>query len=361
MRILVLGGTGFLGRTLVAQALARGRRVTTFNRGTHGPDHPGAAVVRGDRTRAADLRRLAASGPWDAVVDTSGMLPRDVLASARELEGAAGRYVFVSSLAALGWPRTAVTGDSPLRPCPPDAGLDDADFDTLKAGCERAVTGVFGPRSLIVRPGFLLGPHEDLGRLPRWLNRAARGGRILTPGPPARPLRFLDARDLARWLLDILEGPSAAGAFNVTGPPGQTTFGELLAHCLDAAGTVGAETVWADGEFLRAHDVRPWLGLPLWAAGGDGVRAVDTSRAEAAGLRTRPVGETVRDTWAWMTADGRAGRDYAAGVYALTPEREEALLRAWDTRPGEAGTRDADGLAAGAPEAEARDVRARPA
>ncbi|MFF5130406.1 NAD-dependent epimerase/dehydratase family protein [Streptomyces syringium] len=360
MRVLVLGGTGFLGTPLVARALARGLRVTTFNRGTYGPDHPGAEVVRGDRTRAPDLRRLAACGPWDAVVDTSGMVPRDVLASARELEAVAGRYAFVSSLAALGWPRTAVTDDSQPRPCPPDAGLDEADFDTLKAGCERAVTQVFGPRSLIVRPGLLLGPHEDLGRLPRWLNRAARGGRILAPGPPDLPLRFLDARDLARWLLDVLDGPQPAGAFNVTGPPGQTTLGELLRHCLDAVGTMGAETVWADEAFLRAHDIRPWLGLPFWAADDAGAWSVDTSRAEATGLRVRPVAETVRDTWAWMTAGGTAGRDYAAGAYALTPAREDVLLRAWDTRTDGAGTPDANGRAGGR-ETGARDVRVRQA
>lgn len=231
MRLLVLGGTRFLGRAVVADALARGWQVTTLTRGASGPPPAGVTARTGDRTTAGGLAALDGGG-WDAVVDTSGFVPRVVGASARALSGRVGHYVYVSSISAYpDWPDRPVDGDTPVRDCPPAAGPDDGDYGTLKAGCERAVTAVFGERATLVRAGLIVGPYEDVGRLPWWLSRVARGGEVLAPGRPDRPLQLVDARDLAAWMLTCASGGAAAGlggAFAAVGPSGSPTMAGLL-------------------------------------------------------------------------------------------------------------------------------------
>ncbi|WP_188187173.1 NAD-dependent epimerase/dehydratase family protein [Nonomuraea sp. SYSU D8015] len=336
MKVLVIGGSGFLGRAVVEEALARGHEVTTFNRGRSGADVPGVEAVRGDREARDDLKRLADGRSWDFVVDTSGYVPRVVGESARVLSGHAGTYAFVSTISAIaGFPGKPAEEDSEIWPCEPDAGPDDGNYGVLKAGCERAVEQGFDGKVLIVQPGIILGPHEDVARLPWWLTRIARGGRVLAPGDPAAPMQFVDARDLAIFTLDQAER-GTADRFLVTGPVGQTTFGEWLGLCKEATGS-DAEFVWVDSMFLAEQGVGTFVELPLW--GGppsediDRFWSVPTDKARAAGLRIRPVAETVRDTWAWLREIPEDERDFGADTtHGIPAEKEAAILAAWAAR-----------------------------
>jgi len=344
MRVLVLGGSVFLGRAVVEEALRRGDDVTTFNRGRSGPDLPGVEAIRGDREDPADLDRLRGRA-WDVVVDTSGYVPQVVGEAAKRLVDTCSAYVFVSSCSASrDWPHAPVTDASPTHACAAGAGPDAGDYGTLKAGCERAVLEVFGAeRALIVRAGLILGPYEDVGRLPWWLARISRGGDVLAPGDPARPMQVVDARDLARWML-AAPAAGVGGAFHATGPRGDTTTGGWLAGCVEVTGS-HARLVWVDDSFLLDHDVHPWTELPLWMPAGHGadhVWDVDTAAAEATGLRCRPVAETVADTWAWLR-----GSDLPAGpiptrhgaTHGIEPAKEQAILAAWAARGGSVGGR----------------------
>ena len=337
MRILVLGGTQFVGRALVDQAVSRGHDVTTFTRGRHGEPRPGAEALHGDRTRRPDMLPLA-DRDWDAVIDTSVTAPAHVAASAGLLAGHAGHYSYVSSLSVYsGRPREPVTEESPTRECPPDAQGDVASlgYGRLKSGSERAVAAAFPGRHLIVRPGLIAGPHDDVGRLPWWLARLARGGRVLAPGDPGRPVRLTDARDLAGWMLDSVRR-GITGVVNVPGPRG-CTFGELMGACLAAARAgsgATAELIWAPDDVLLAADVAPYTDLPMWAPDIPelaGTWEASGERATLAGMRYRPLADTVRDTWSWLVQDAAAQarpvHDVArrAGI-GLDPEREQAIL-----------------------------------
>jgi 2'-hydroxyisoflavone reductase len=218
VRLLVIGGTRFVGRALAEEALARGDEVTLFTRGLHGADlFPQAEHLRGDRT--VDLSPLAGRR-FDAVVDTCGYVPRDVAASVRALRGSVGAYVLVSSASAYAhWPAQPVDETSPTFATAASAGPDDGHYGELKAGCERAVADGFGDRGLILRPGLIVGPHEHVGRLPAWLRRAARGGEMLAPGAPGDPLQLVDARDLAAFALAAVDG-GLSGACNVVSDTG---------------------------------------------------------------------------------------------------------------------------------------------
>ncbi len=334
MRLLILGGTWFLGRTLVEQSLARGWRVTCFNRGLTGKDVAGAESVRGDRTHPADVKRLAAFGPWDAVVDTSAYEPPDVLLTARALRPVVARYVLVSTVSAYrDWPQEPVDESSPLWPSRPDARRTDPYlsslprvYSRLKAGCELAVREVHGDEALILRPGVVLGPYEYVGRLPVLLDRAARGGRMLAAGDPGQPIQPVDVRDLAEFTLRSLDSGSG-GVFNVAAPPGHATYGDLLGACVEATGS-GAELVWIDSQWLADRGVRQWTDVPLWRTAA-GTWAVDASRARAAGLVCRPLRDTVLDTWRWLQVEQPVPHERQA-EHGLDPAREAELLTAWD-------------------------------
>ncbi|GAB2872640.1 NAD-dependent epimerase/dehydratase family protein [Streptomyces mayteni] len=335
MRILVLGGGWFLGRFISQQALDRGWDVSTFSRGLSGQDVPGVRPIRGDRTRDEDLKRLADAGPWDAVIDTSSadFAPRRILAGARALAPAVGRYVYVSTVNAYqGWPYEPLSEDSPLLEAPPDAGEEfgrdgassAAYYGIQKAGSERAVVEAFGEeRALILRPGVILGPGEYVGRLPWWLRRAERGGPILSPGEPGQTIQPADVRDVAAFALDQAAA-GAAGAFNIAAPIGRETMEDFLAACVDATGS-GGELRWVPDEVLLAAGVRQWTELPLWRA-APGSWRVDASRAAAAGLVCRPLAETVADTWAWLQDGGLPVEHPRWGEHGIAPEREAAIL-----------------------------------
>ncbi|RGC70259.1 hypothetical protein C5N14_07525 [Micromonospora sp. MW-13] len=332
MRLLVLGGTGFVGGATVGEAVRRGWSVTVFNRGLHGAPPAGVHLVRGDRTAPGGLAALA-GGEWDLVVDTWDGAPRAVRDAARALHGSVGWYGYVSSgsVYALPFPLGAAEG-APVVAAEPDA--TGGGYPELKAGGERAAVQVFGDRALLARAGLILGPGEDIGRLPWWLTRIARGGDVLAPGPADLPVQYVDVRDLAIWLLD--RGVAGAGgAYNVVSRTGHATMGELLDACVAATGST-ARLRWTAPESILAAGVEPWNDLPIWIPVGHEYRMLherDVERAYATGLACRPAAETVADTWAWLREVGavppRAGRPPRPPV-GLAPQREAELLAAAD-------------------------------
>jgi 2'-hydroxyisoflavone reductase len=338
MRLLIIGGSVFLGRAIAEEALAAGHEVTVFNRGRSAPDVPGVRAVHGDRESGEDLKRLAGHGPWDAIVDTSGYVPRVVGQAVRALADSAATYVFMSTVNAFAdWPTQPVSDASQLYDCSPDAGPDDGDYGTLKVGCERVIDRDFPGRGLFLRLGLLLGPHEDVGRLPTLLLRMADAGtsrdiRTLAPGDPASPINPIDIRDVARFTLGAIDQGLTGGYIVAGAPSNASSYGELLEACIAATGSP-ARLDWVDAEFLQTReDLGFWTELPIWIPPGDVPWAADTSRAEAAGLRCRPLRETVADTWAWLAADdGKVRRAYQPRrPHGLSEEKERTLLAAWD-------------------------------
>ncbi|OUC92626.1 NAD-dependent epimerase/dehydratase family protein [Streptosporangium minutum] len=330
MRTLVIGGSVFLGRAIVEEALRRGHEVTTFNRGRSGVDLPGVEAVRGDREVAEDLARLTDGRRWDIVVDVCGYVPRVVGESVRALNGRAATYTFISSISACSdWPEPgAVDESAPRFECAPDAGPEDGDYGTLKAGCERAVEQGFDGNVLIIEPGLLLGPHEDVGRLPWWLTRIARGGRVLAPGDPDVAMQVIDVRDIAAFTLTQAEA-GVNDRFFTSGVQGNIAFGDWLAECRAVTGS-DAEFVWVKDRFLLDREIQPWTELPLWAPRTPefaGLWLPSSAKAHAAGLRCRPVAETVRDTWAWLREIPVEERSF--GRHGIAPEKEAGILAEW--------------------------------
>jgi len=322
MRILVLGGTVFLGRQVAAEALARGHELTLFTRGIHGADlFPEAERLRGDRTKDVSALRGRA---WDAVIDTSGYKPEDVAASAEAVAGRDAHYVFVSSVNAYpAWPAEAVDEDSPVWEGGPD------EYGPDKVRCERAAEAALPGRVAVVRAGLIVGPNDGVFRLPWWVRRIAAGGDVPAPCDPERELQIVDARDLAAWMLDLAER-RVAGVFNGTGPAGMTTMRELLGAAVDATGS-DAQLRWIPERALRAAGVEPWTELPLWAPEDEmaGAWLTGTERARQAGLRCRPVAETVADVAAWLRDGGEAElSDWGsrARPAPMSAEREAELL-----------------------------------
>ncbi|MEU1804711.1 NAD-dependent epimerase/dehydratase family protein [Streptomyces sp. NPDC019937] len=328
MRLLMLGGTEFVGRAVTEAALARGWEVTAFHRGRHAPP-PGVTVLRGDRTARGGLTALE-TGVWDAVVDTWSGAPSAVHDTARLLAGRVHHYAYVSTRSVYTHPaRAGLAEDGPVVEASPDDG-DDTDYARAKRGGELAALAAFGDRALLARPGLILGPYENIGRLPWWLTRIARGGPVLAPGPRTLPLQYIDARDLAAWLLDAAER-GLGGPYNTVSPPGHTTMGELLETCVRVTGAA-ADLRWTDPDRILAADIAPWTDLPIWIPPGelhDTLHAADVSKAVAAGLRCRPVGETVADTWTWLRGlGGEAPQRADRPVVGLDPEKEAEVLDA---------------------------------
>lgn len=320
MKLLVLGGTKFLGRHAVDAALAAGYDVTTFTRGQTNPDlFPDVEHLHGDR----DGNLAALEGrTWDGAVDTSGYVPRILRQSAELLRDAVDRYVFVSSI--------SVYADfaQPVDESTPVATLEDPateeileNYGALKAACETVVDEVYGERGASVRAGLIVGPFDPTDRFTYWPRRVAAGGDVLAPGNPDAPVQFVDARDLAAWLVQLaLDGPG--GVFNATGPAAPLTFRELLERARTATGS-DARFTWIDDQPILDAGVQPWTELPLWLPGDDyaGMARAGTHRARDAGLRFRPLEETVVDTLAW---DRTVGGDRPT----LTREAEQQILDA---------------------------------
>jgi len=307
VRILILGGTRFLGRAITDAALGRGDTVTLFNRGISNPGlYPGVETVIGDRT--ADLSPLDGRD-WDAVIDVAGYDPQVVRRSAETFAERTARYVFVSTVSVYASQATteAQLEDAPVAQLTPGATSLEETYGPNKARCEQVVREVYGDRALIGRPGLITGPHDPTDRVPYWPRRIARGGRVLVPGDPGDLVQFIDARDLAAFFADACH-TGRTGVFNLTGTP--VPFGIFIGLCMTASYS-GAEPVWVSTEPLVAAGVDPGMGIPLWIGepGYDAFNNVDSSRALAAGLVVRPVVETLRDTLSWDLARGGPAPD----------------------------------------------------
>jgi 2'-hydroxyisoflavone reductase len=351
LRLLILGGTRFLGRHLVDAALARGHSVTLFTRGQSNPDlyaaTPGVTHLTGNRD--GDLTALEGK-TWDAVMDTSGYFPRVVGASANLLAGAANHYTFVSSISV--YRDFAQPGIDEAYPAGTlaDETIEEITGDSygpLKALCEQAVERAFPGRTLNVRPGLIVGPHDPTDRFTYWPHRVAQGGEVLAPGGPDQPVQVIDVRDLAQWIVRAAEA-GTTGVFNATGPATPLGLGRILDACIAASQSTGspdevrrvgghaaagashpATITWVDEAFLLEREVRYWQDLPAVLPESDpkyrGMARIDVSKAVAAGLTFRSIEETVKDTLAW-DATRPTTEPLKAG---LTPDREAALLREW--------------------------------
>ncbi|MDQ0990501.1 NAD-dependent epimerase/dehydratase family protein [Streptomyces sp. V3I7] len=331
MRLLMLGGTEFVGRAITEAALERGWEVTVFHRGRHQPP-AGVRSLTGDRTGPDGLAALAGDAEWDAVVDTWSGAPRAVRAAARLLRGRAGRYVYVSSRSVYADPLPAGSAEDapPVEGAAADA--EQTDYPRDKRGGELAAVEAFGAQdSLLVRAGLILGPYENVGRLPWWLTRIARGGPVLAPGPRDLSLQYVDVRDLADWTLGAVER-GLGGPYNLVSPPGHTTMGAFLDACVRATGAA-AELRWTDPEIVLGAGIEPWTQLPLWVPPDtelyDAVHRGDVTRALATGLTCRPVEHTVADTWHWLRAIGGTAPQRADRTRkGLDPEVEAKVLAA---------------------------------
>ncbi len=331
MRILVVGGTRFIGRLFVEAALDRGHAVTLLHRGESGEDlFPHAEHRHADRD--GDLSVLAA-GSWDATVDVSAYFPRQVRSLAAALGERGGHYTFVSSISAYADPTGpgTVEGSPLLEPAADSVDRITADtYGRLKVSCERLAAELFGDGVLVVRPTYVVGPHDSTGRFTWWVLRLARGGEVLAPGAPDLPIQVVDGRDLTRWMLDLVER-RATGAFHAASPRPPFGFGDLLETVRAAVAPAGTTLRWVDEAFLLDAG-EDGASLPLWPGGDPGrwANAVDPSAALASGLAPRPLTDTVADTLAWARSTERPTRP---GV-GLSPEREAELLARWRERPG---------------------------
>lgn len=316
---------------MVEAALAAGMDVTTVNRGRSGPPASGVTALAADRTDLAGLRAALGDGEWDAAIDTWSGAPRVIATSSELLAGRVGRFGYVSTLSVYADPIPVGAGEqgTPVVEAYPDSE-DGSDYQAAKRGAELAVLRAFGEdRVLLARPGLILGPYENVGRLPWWLRRVERGGRVLAPGDPAYAFQYVDVRDLAAWMLRAI-ADKTTGPFNVVNQPGQATFSELLGLAVEVTGQAGAELVWTPQERVLEAGIEPWTELPIWLPSLPefaGMDTIDSSAAFAAGFTARPLRETVAATWAWLQAEGdppepRPGRPR----HGLDPDREREVL-----------------------------------
>lgn len=327
----MLGGTRFVGRSVVEEALRRGTRVTTLTRGISGTPADGARTIEVDRRDLGALDAALGDERWDAVIDTWSGAPAVVRDSAWLLRDRVSHYGYVSSRSVYRWP-WPVRGDedAPVVDGDPGSAQQD-DYAAAKRGSELAVLETFAGRALLARAGLILGPYEDVARLPWWLERMSRGGRVPAPGPAERRLQYIDARDLAAWMLDAAER-GLSGAFNTVSRPGHTTTGELLNACNDVVGQ-GAELVWLSPDSVQAAGVTGWVDLPIWVPPtGEmaGLHDGDVSAAYAEGLSCRPVQDTVADTWLWLQTAGHPEPRTDRPSLGLSPDVERALVAAAD-------------------------------
>jgi 2'-hydroxyisoflavone reductase len=333
-RILILGGTGFTGPFQVRYAVARGHRVTIFNRGRRQADIPDSVEqLRGDRN--GDLETLKGKR-WDVVIDVPATLPRWVRDSAQLLRSSVRHYVFVSTISVYADTSKPGMDESTPLATMPDANNEEPRFyGAQKALAEGEAERAFPGRTTIVRPGLIVGPGDNSDRFTYWPVRIAQGGEVLAPGDPGDPVQVIDARDLAEFVVRMAEGEHA-GRFNATGPRAQLSIAEMLYGIRAAcSGDNDVRFTWVPADFLAARQVRPWQDVPVWVppvGGSAGFARVSIARAVERGLTFRPLADTVRSTldwWETLPAERRARRANSPG---LAPEREAEVLRAWKSR-----------------------------
>jgi 2'-hydroxyisoflavone reductase len=329
MKILILGGTIFVGRAVTDAALAAGHQVTHMNRGKSAAPDPRVETLIGDRATTpfgvSEVNPTGIAGRrWDAVIDSSGYLPQVVGRSAEALRPAADRYLFVSTISA--YAGEGYAEDSPLAPAldPVPEERTPPTYGPLKAMCEAVVRKTWGNDAIIVRPGLIVGPHDPTDRFTYWPARVSRGGIVAAPGRPQRTLQFIDARDLGRWMIALLER-DGRGIFNATGPLQPVSMERVLEICREVSAS-DARFAWIDEDRLAAKGVAPWSEMPLWIPESDphahGFMDIPIRRALDMGLVFRPLAETIADTLAWSRTRP-ADHAWKAG---LTAERERELL-----------------------------------
>lgn len=334
MKILILGGTRFLGRAITEAALRRGHELTLFNRGKENPElFPEVEKLTGDR--GGDLSVLE-DGEWDAVIDTCGFVPRVVRESARLLAARAGHYIFISSASV--YDELEVPGIGEQHPVG-QLALSEAEemtegmtnppnneyYGELKSLCEQEVQKEFSGSSLIIRPGLIVGPYDFTGRFSYWVNRVAKGGEVLAPGRRDKQVQFIDVGDLAEWIIRMAEQQNS-GVFNAAGPEKALTMEAFLYECKRALKS-DAEFIWVEEAFLLENEVGYWMELPLWIPDKErmeGFLSLDIHKALEAGLTFRPLSETIRDTREWEIEHEALERK--AG---LALDKEQRVLDKW--------------------------------
>jgi 2'-hydroxyisoflavone reductase len=322
MNVLLLGGYRFLGRAIIEAAQARGHAVSAFNRGRL-EAMPGVEQLTGDR----DAPAFPSDRRWDVAIDTSGYIPRHVRSTAELLRDRVACYVFTSSLSVYPYPMPAGLDETAaVQPMPagsdPEDASDHETYGARKAACEAVLEGLMPGRALHVRAGFIVGPHDNTDRFNSWIERAARQEPLLVPGDPAQPVQLIDVRDLAEWIVQMAER-RACGTYNVTGPEHPLRLGEMAQTCIDVTGGSGPAVV-VPGDDVRAAGIVPWEHIPFWLEPDEyGIMQMNVDRALVAGLRFRPLAETVRDTYAWLrTTDHRR-------LIVLPAELERAAVEKW--------------------------------
>jgi 2'-hydroxyisoflavone reductase len=328
MKLLILGGTSFLGPQIVEAAVARAHVLTLFNRGKTNPGlFPDIEKLHGDRN--GDLKSLEGR-KWDAVVDTSGFVPRLVTMSAELLAPNVKQYVFISTISVFAEgikPGTAE--DGPLATMPDETNEEVTKYyGALKALCEKAADKAMSGRAWIVRPGLIVGPGDKTDRFSYWPVRISKGGEVLAPGDGTDPVQYIDVRDLAEWIVLGVER-DLTGTYNATGPAKTLTIKKMLEGIKKGTGG-DAKFTWVPTEFLEKHAVAPWSDLPVWVPGRDGEEGftrISCAKAIAAGLRFRSVTVTAKDTLAWYKTlpEDRRGKLLAG----ISPEKEKELLSEW--------------------------------
>ena len=340
MNILIIGGSEFLGRYLTEASLARRHAVTLFNRGKSNADlFPHVEKLRGDRNENLDA---LAGRRWDAVIDTCGYTSQAVRATAGLLSNAAQHYTFISSMSVYaGFDTPRQNESAPVHELAAGQAEDENDVATYgarKALAERAAEQAMPGRVLAVRAGLIVGPHDYMARFPYWVSRMARGGEVLAPAPPQRLVQLIDVRDLADWIVRMIERQQT-GIFNATGPDYELTMEAMLTACRSISGS-DARITWIDEGFLLERGVKPWSELPLWLPGEQGRNffTMDCAKAFDTGLHIRTLEDTARDTLDWIRTTGGARLDAsrplvaASGQTGLLPAQERELLEVWHVK-----------------------------
>ena len=339
LRILILGGTGFIGPYQVQYALSRGHKITTFNRGkTHKNELPeGVEQLIGDRNGQLDPLK---NRQWDVVIDNPTTLPAWVRDAAQVLKGNFERYVFISTISVYGEVKQGVDESAPVAkyegPDPYKETLEAMKaggfktYGPLKALSEKEAEKWFPGKALIIRPGLIVGPRDETDRFTYWPVRIDRGGEVLAPGNPNDPVQFIDARDLAEWTIRMAENHET-GIYNATGPAKPLGIGGML-DGIKQAEKSNATFTWVNEEFLAQQKVEPWSDMPVWTGKESGLARTNIGRALSIGLTFRPLADTARETLAWFKS---LPQDRQSKLRAgLTPEREAEVLSAWNKEKG---------------------------
>ena len=327
MKILLIGGTMFVGKHCVEQLLAHGHEVTIFHRGKHPVTHDGVQEIHGDRDGGLD----ALQGKWDAVIDTCGYIPRVVRASCEHLKDKATQYVFVSTVSVYkDFSSGTITEESERQTIdtPDTETVDGTTYGPLKALCEDAVTSIFDANGCIVRPGLIVGPDDYTDRFTYWVRRIAEGGEILVPDDPRAVVQWIDVRDLAGFIVTLLE-KKQGGTYNAVGPEKSIMFNEYIAECVREFHS-DAHIVPVPYTFLKEENIAPWSDIPFWVPSEDdmgGMLRVLPDHSIQAGMRLRPLRETLHDTRTWDLARGDV--TFRAGI---TREKEKELLEKWNNK-----------------------------